>query len=66
MAKCIITVRRILKNKEGANVGWPYYYYDQMQGKKVLNPEYGGDGKKEGNGSQIRATPVGFPRSLGT
>jgi hypothetical protein len=26
--------------------GWPYFYYDQLQGKKVLNPEYGGDGNK--------------------
>ncbi len=29
---------------EGADFGWPYCYYDQFQEKKVLAPEYGGDG----------------------
>lgn len=31
---------------EGSNCGWPYIYYDWQQKKKMLNPEYGGDGKK--------------------
>ncbi len=31
---------------KGSNAGWPYIYYDQIQGKKILAPEYGGDGKK--------------------
>ena len=31
---------------KGDNAGWPYIYYDQIQGKKILAPEYGGDGKK--------------------
>ncbi len=30
---------------EGADFGWPYCYYDQFQEKKVLAPEYGGDGE---------------------
>jgi len=34
--------------KEGANYGWPTCYYDGMQKKLVLAPEYGGDGKKIG------------------
>jgi len=29
----------------GSNCGWPYIYWDQFQHKKILNPEYGGDGK---------------------
>ncbi len=32
--------------KEGDNVGWPYVYYDQIQKKKILAPEYGGDSKQ--------------------
>ena len=32
---------------KGDNAGWPYMYYDQFQQKKLVNPEYGGDGKKE-------------------
>jgi len=32
---------------KGDNAGWPYSYYDPIQKKKMLSPEYGGDGKKE-------------------
>ena len=32
--------------KKGDNAGWPYVYYDWMQHKNLLGPEYGGDGKK--------------------
>lgn len=35
--------------KKGDNAGWPYIYYDPVQRKKILAPEYGGDGKKEGS-----------------
>ena len=38
---------------QGANAGWPYIYYDPMQKKKILAPEYGGDGKKEGSSQYI-------------
>ena len=31
---------------KGDDCGWPYIYYDQFQKKKILAPEYGGDGKK--------------------
>ena len=33
--------------KKGDNAGWPYLYYDPTTHKKMLAPEYGGDGKKE-------------------
>lgn len=39
--------------KENANAGWPYIYYDQIQHKKIVAPEYGGDSKKEGGDSAI-------------
>jgi glucose/arabinose dehydrogenase len=32
---------------KGVDCGWPYCYYDPMQKKKVLGPEYGGDGNKQ-------------------
>lgn len=32
--------------KKGDNAGWPYVYYDWMQNKNMLGPEYGGDGSK--------------------
>ncbi|WP_373056732.1 sorbosone dehydrogenase family protein [Zunongwangia sp. H14] len=33
---------------EGDDAGWPYIYYDQNKNKKILAPEYGGDGEKTG------------------
>ena len=32
----------------GSNFGWPYCFYDFKEQKLLLNPEYGGDGKKQG------------------
>jgi glucose/arabinose dehydrogenase len=46
---------------EGTNGGWPYYYFDQMQNKKVLNPEYGGDGKKNDGADTVDLPLIGFP-----
>jgi glucose/arabinose dehydrogenase len=40
-AECMFMV------KKGDNCGWPYCYYDPIQKKNMLSPEYGGDGKKE-------------------
>jgi glucose/arabinose dehydrogenase len=34
------------KLAEGSHAGWPYTYWDGRQGKRVLAPEYGGDGQK--------------------
>lgn len=31
---------------KGADAGWPYVYYDPFLHKKIVSPEYGGDGKK--------------------
>lgn len=39
--------------KKGDNAGWPYIYYDSALKKKILAPEYGGDGKKEGSSAYI-------------
>ena len=36
--------------EEGDDFGWPYTYYDHFKDKRMLAPEYGGDGKKEANG----------------
>jgi glucose/arabinose dehydrogenase len=30
---------------EGSDFGWPYCFYDPFQQKKILAPEYGGDGE---------------------
>jgi glucose/arabinose dehydrogenase/mono/diheme cytochrome c family protein len=36
----------LLLLKQGGDYGWPECYYDGIQGKLVLAPEYGGDGGK--------------------
>lgn len=49
---------------QGDDVGWPYMYYDHIQKKKMLAPEYGGDGKTVSTAKT--ATPVAaFPAHLG-
>ena len=57
----ILPSEEFLRVKEGTDGGWPYYYYDQVQEKKLLNPEYGGDGKKAGKGSEYEQPLIGFP-----
>lgn len=39
--------------KKGDNAGWPFIYYDYIKKKKIVMPEYGGDGKKEGSSKYI-------------
>lgn len=48
---------------EGSNCGWPYIFYDQFQQKKILAPEYGGDGKKTA-GEDAQDPVVAFPGHL--
>jgi glucose/arabinose dehydrogenase len=50
--------------KEGADVGWPYVYYDHMKKAKIVAPEYGGDGKKTG-GEDALSPLMAFPAHLG-
>jgi glucose/arabinose dehydrogenase len=47
--------------KKGSDFGWPYCYYDQFQQKKILAPEYGGDGKKQGRCEGIDKPIFAFP-----
>lgn len=49
--------------KKGDNAGWPYIYYDPFKNKKMLSPEYGGDGKKEGSSEYVDPV-VAFPAHM--
>jgi mono/diheme cytochrome c family protein len=57
----LLPAEEFFRVKQGTDGGWPYYYFDQLQGKKLLNPEYGGDGKKQGNAKQVERPLLGFP-----
>lgn len=57
----ILPSEEFLRVKDGTNFGWPYSYYDQVQGKNVLAPEYGGDGKTPARDSNVQNPVIGFP-----
>jgi len=46
---------------KGDDFGWPYCYYDRQQGKKVMAPEYGGDGKTVGRCASYKGNVTSFP-----
>jgi glucose/arabinose dehydrogenase len=48
---------------KGSNCGWPYIYYDELQHKKILAPEFGGDGKKTA-GEDAQDPLFAFPGHL--
>jgi len=55
----ILPSEEFMKIKAGDNYGWPYTYFDPFKNKRMLAPEYGGDGTKE---DQRFALPMmGFP-----
>jgi hypothetical protein len=62
----VLPSEEFLKVTEGSDFGWPYCYYDHMQEKKVLGPEYGGDGEIQGRCSDCDLPVMGFPFILGT
>ena len=47
----VLPAEEFMKIKEGDNFGWPYSYYDPFKHKKMLAPEYGGDGIQEAKDS---------------
>ena len=47
--------------KEGADYGWPTCYYDGMRKKRVLAPEYGGDGMKIGDCEKFEPPIAALP-----
>ena len=57
----MLPAETLVKVKQGDNFGWPYAYYDQLQGKNVLQPGYGGDGKIVGRASKFNVPLMGFP-----
>ena len=48
--QAVLPAEEFMKIEEGDNFGWPYSYYDPFKNKKMVAPEYGGDGQKEAVG----------------
>lgn len=57
----VLPSEEFLRVTEGSDFGWPYCYYDQMQQKKLLAPEYGGDGTVVGRCGAMDVPVMGFP-----
>ncbi len=57
----LLPSEEFLMVREGSDAGWPYCYFDQIQNKKVLAPEYGGDGNAVGRCDQFEKPIMGFP-----
>jgi glucose/arabinose dehydrogenase len=51
----------LVRVQPGDNFGWPYCYYSNQYRKKVLAPEYGGDGRKVGRCAAAKDPVIAFP-----
>jgi glucose/arabinose dehydrogenase len=56
-----LTGEELQRVREGANFGWPYCFFDVSQKKRVVAPEYGGDGKQEGDCAKYDKPIATFP-----
>ena len=59
-----LPAEEFLLAKKGSDFGWPYCYYDGKQEKKMLAPEYGGDGKTQGRCEGVDKPIMAFPAHL--
>ncbi len=57
----LLPSEEFMRVTEGSDFGWPYCYYDQIRGEKVLAPEYGGDGEIVGRCADFDDPIMGFP-----
>jgi glucose/arabinose dehydrogenase/mono/diheme cytochrome c family protein len=55
-----LPAEEIVLLKQGADYGWPECYFDGIQKKLVLGPEYGGDGGKKLGVCAERSAPAAF------
>jgi len=56
-----LPAEEFLRVNQGDDFGWPYCYYDHLKSKKVLAPEFGGDGNKTDRCSNIEKPILAFP-----
>jgi glucose/arabinose dehydrogenase len=51
----------LMKVTAGDDYGWPYCYHDRALRRRVLAPEYGGDGNKAGRCADKKLPVLAFP-----
>jgi len=59
-----LPAEELLLVEDGSDFGWPYCYYDLFKKKKVLGPEYGGDGEKQGRCKAKDDPVMAFPAHM--
>ncbi|MEO0483795.1 MAG: PQQ-dependent sugar dehydrogenase [Planctomycetota bacterium] len=47
--------------EDGFNGGWPYSYWNPLEDRRVISPEYGGDGDKEPEAGKYHDPIQSFP-----
>jgi glucose/arabinose dehydrogenase len=55
----------MLRLSDGASFSWPYCYHDPQQGRRVLAPEYGGDGMRVDRCASYPGPVAVFPAHFG-
>lgn len=61
----LLPAEEMLRVTAGAEFGWPYCYYDPFQRRRVLAPEYAGDGIRVGRCTSFPEPVVAFPGHFG-
>jgi glucose/arabinose dehydrogenase len=56
-----LPAEEFLRVSENSDFGWPYCYYDHIQNKKLLAPEYGGNGQTTGRCDAADKPILAFP-----
>ncbi len=56
-----LPAEELFRLEDGKDYGWPYCYYDAQKRRKVLAPEYGGDGSRVGKCASAELPLYAFP-----
>jgi glucose/arabinose dehydrogenase len=56
-----LPAEEMVRVTRGSDFGWPYCYHDGQRERKLLAPEYGGDGEKRGRCADKQPPALAFP-----
>ena len=56
-----LPAEELLQVGRGDDFGWPYCFYDGQAKRKVLAPEYGGDGQQVGRCANVKGPAAAMP-----
>ena len=56
-----LPAEELFRVERGDDFGWPYCFYDGLARRKVLAPEYGGDGQRVGRCASVKGPVAAMP-----